>query len=356
LHLSRDDLSPDEKTFARLENRVLRISANGPVRLDLSGCGALSTGEIAVLARLVGDADERKIKLELAGLPESLRKALDASLGALLSQEAATRPSESLLERMGEGALLVAANWQGWGRRSADVASAIFVDPLVGKPWVWRTIVEQMDRIGIGGVPLVLFISLLVGVVLALNGARELSQFGASIYIANLVGVTMTREMGPLMTAVLVAGRSGSAVAAELGTMVVSEEIDAMRTMALPPNRFLVAPRMIAFVVMAPCLTVMSDICGMAGGYLIAVPGMGLGSTNYLHQTAQTLSISDVVTGLIKSVVFAALIGMISCHEGLNVAGGAEGVGAATTRAVVRSIIAAIAADAVFTLFFYLVG
>ncbi len=312
--------------------------------------------DVAVLARLAGDASERKLKLEITGLPENLRQALDASLRPLLSHEEARRPEESLLELVGERALLVAADWQGWRQRSADIASAIFVDPFVGKGWVWRSIIEQMDLIGIGGIPLVLFISVLVGVVLALNGARELSQFGASIYIANLVGVTMTREMGPLMTAVLVAGRSGSAIAAELGTMVVSEEIDAMKTMALGPNRFLVAPRMIALIVMAPCLTVMSDVCGMLGGYLIAVPGMGLGSNNYLRQTAQTLYINDVVTGLIKSVVFASLIGLISCHEGLNVAGGAEGVGAATTRAVVTSIIAAIAADAVFTLFFYLIG
>jgi phospholipid/cholesterol/gamma-HCH transport system permease protein len=354
--LTRAELASDEKSFARLKGRVFRGRARGVVRIGLAAVGRLTLADIAVLARLAGDAHERGMSLEFEGLPDHLRGALDASLRALLSPEEAARPSEPLLERVGEHALRVAADWTGWGNYGSDVAGAVFVDPLVGKPWIWRSIVEQMDLIGVRGAPLVVFISLLVGIVLAINGARELSQFGASIYIANLVGVTMTREMGPLMTAILIAGRSGSAIAAELGTMVVSEEIDAMRTMALEPNRFLIAPRMIALAIMVPCLTVMSDVFGIAGGFLVAVPAMGLGSGNYLRQTARMLYISDIVTGLFKSLVYAVLIGLISCHEGMNVVGGAQGVGAATTRSVVTAIIATIAADAVFTLFFYLIG
>jgi len=356
LRLGRADLAAEEKSFIRLRERVFGAVVAGKVRIDVRDVGALDTTELAVLARLAADAESRHARLELVGVPREVQAALDASLHALVSQEDGAHPTESVLERLGEETLMVAADWEGMGTFVARAASAIFVDPLVGKPWSWRGIIEQMDLIGVRGAPLVIFISLLVGIVLALNGARELSQFGAAIYIANLVGVTMTREMGPLMTAILVAGRSGSAIAAELGTMTVAEEIDAMRVMALEPHRFLVAPRLIALVIMVPCLTVISDLMGIAGGYLVAVPAMGLGSQNYLRQTAQMLYINDILNGLFKSAVYASLIGLISCYEGMNVSGGAQGVGAATTRAVVSSIIAAIAADAVFTLFFYVTG
>lgn len=339
--------------FKRLRRRVLGFSP-GPVRLDLSAIGAPGLSQVAVLVRLTEEARERGIQLELTGLSDGLAHALQQASESLLSEAAARDPVEPLLERVGEQTLTLAAAWKGWQDFVGQALSAILVDPFIGRPWKWDAIVEQMDLMGVRGAGIVVFISLLVGTVLALNGAIQLRQFGAAIFIANLVGVSMTREMGPLITAVIVAGRSGSAIAAELGTMKVTEEIDAMKTMGLAPNRFLLAPRIIALLVMLPCLTVLSDIFGIAGGYLVGTAGMGLGSSNYIRQTSQALFINDIVTGLIKSAVFAFLIGLVSCYEGLRVSGGAAGVGTATTRAVVTSIIAAIAADAVFTLIFYL--
>ncbi len=165
----------------------------------------------------------------------------------------------------------------------------------------------------------------------------------------------MTREMAPLITAIIVAGRSGSAITAELGTMVVSEEIDAMRTMALSPGRFLLLPRMLALLCAVPSLTMLSNVTGIFGGYWIGVLVLGLGSRNYLQQTGQALLMSDLVTGMIKSLVFAGLIGLVACYRGFYVHGGAEGVGTNTTASVVASIVLCILADAVFTtIFFYL--
>jgi len=352
LRLARGDLDPSEAGFAQLKKRILASTKNGAFALDLSAIAEPSMLELAVLARAIDEAEARGVTARLAGWPPGLVHAMQNATSALLSEEAASSPDESVLERVGDTALRAAADWEGWGKYLYDAFNAIAVDPIVGRPWKWDAITEQMYLIGVRGTAIVVFISLLVGIVLALNGAEQLRQFGAAIFIANLVSVSVAREMGPLITAVIIAGRSGSAIAAELGTMVVSEEIDAMRTMALEPNRYLLAPRVIALVFVTPCLTVVSDLIAIFGGYMVGV-SMGLGASNYLRQTARALLIGDIITGLVKSVIFAALIGLISCYEGMRVSGGAEGVGAATTNAVVASIISCIAADAVFTLIFY---
>jgi phospholipid/cholesterol/gamma-HCH transport system permease protein len=268
----------------------------------------------------------------------------------------ATTPDEDLspVEEVGEQTLEVVAA----GHRLLDLIGELTywlaIAPWRGKGLKWDRTLEQITKIGIEGVPIVTFLSFLIGAVLALNSASQLRQFGAAIYIANLVGVSMTREMAPLITAIIVAGRSGAAITAELGTMVVSEEVDAMRTMALSPGRFLLLPRVLGLLCAVPCLTILSNVAGIFGGYWIGVILLGLGSRNYLQQTAQALLISDLVTGMVKSVVFAFLIGLVSCYRGFYVQGGAEGVGTNTTASVVTSIVLCILADAVFTtIFFY---
>jgi phospholipid/cholesterol/gamma-HCH transport system permease protein len=353
LKLERADLDPTSARFARLRRRIFNEAAAGSVTLDLSAITEPKLEELAVIARAVDEAEARGLVVKIVGWPPELIAGIENATAALLSEEAALAPHESALERVGETTLRVAADWEGWGSFLYGAFNAIAVDPFVGRPWKIDAILEQMYLIGVRGTPIVVFISLLVGIVLALNGASQLRQFGAAIFIANLVGVSVAREMGPLITAVIVAGRSGAAMAAELGTMTVSEEIDAMRTMALEPQRYLLAPRVIALMFVLPCLTVVSDLFAIGGGYMVGV-SMGLGAANYLRQTAAAIMVSDVMTGLFKSLVFSVLIGLISCYEGLRVSGGAQGVGAATTNAVVSSIISCIAADAVFTLVFYL--
>lgn len=338
-----------------LREQILERSEPGSrVILDLAGIPTLSGLEAATLLRLVREGKEKGVEVRFSGLSAAARQAFTGLDIDLL--DSGGTPSEHLspVEEVGEHTLELV----GTGRRLLEMIGEIaywfVIAPWRGKGIKWDRTAEQIVKIGVDGVPIVTFLSFLIGAVLALNAASQLRQFGAAIYIANLVGVSMTREMGPLITAVIVAGRSGAAITAELGTMVVSEEIDAMRTMALSPGRFLLLPRILALLCAVPCLTVLSNLAGIFGGYWIGVILLGLGSRNYLQQTAQTLLISDIVTGMVKSAVFALLIGLVACYRGFYVRGGAEGVGANTTASVVTSIVLCILADAVFTtIFFY---
>jgi phospholipid/cholesterol/gamma-HCH transport system permease protein len=278
-----------------------------------------------------------------------------AEVDAAILDEDRPAPRRHPLEVIGT-ATFAAVDGVGAAATLARETAASLATPFGRHGIKWERTLQQMALAGTSAVPIVVFISFLIGVVLALNGAQQLRQFGAAIFIANLVGISMTREMGPLVTAIVVAGRSGSAIAAEIGTMVISEEVDAMRAMALSPVRFLVVPKVLALVLVLPLLTVLSNAAGIAGGYLVGVMTLDLGSDAYVSQTVQALLISDVVTGLVKSVVFAVLIGLIGAHRGFRVRGGPEAVGSATTSAVVTGIIACIVANAGFTALFYYTG
>jgi phospholipid/cholesterol/gamma-HCH transport system permease protein len=325
------------------------------VVVNLSDVKTLSSLDAAALLELVLEGKERGIEVRFSGLSDAARQAFIGLDADLLERLGGSVEHLSPVEAVGEETLeLVDAS-----RRLLEILGEIIywslVAPWRGKGVKWDRINEQIVKIGLDGVPIVTFLSFLIGAVLALNAASQLRQFGASIYIANLVGVSVTREMGPLLTAIIVAGRSGAAITAELGTMVVSEEIDALRTMALSPGRFLLLPRILALLCTVPCLTILANLAGIFGGYWVGVIVLGLGSRNYLQQTAQSLLIKDIVTGMVKSMVFALLIGLVSCYRGFYVHGGAEGVGTNTTASVVTSIVLCILADAIFTtIFFYL--
>jgi phospholipid/cholesterol/gamma-HCH transport system permease protein len=212
---------------------------------------------------------------------------------------------------------------------------------------------QQLVRTGADSVPIVAVMCFLVGLILAMQAAYQLEPFGATIYVADLLAVSMTREMGPMLTAIIVTGRSGSAIAAELGTMKVSEEIDALRTMGIDPIHLLVVPRTLALMVAVPCLTLIADAVGIAGGLSIAVTALKLSAVQYLKETADALVMKDLLTGLVKSLFFGLIIAQVGSYQGLRVSGGAEGVGRATTTSVVSSIFLIILADLAFTALFY---
>jgi phospholipid/cholesterol/gamma-HCH transport system permease protein len=191
-------------------------------------------------------------------------------------------------------------------------------------------------------------ISFLLGLIMAFMSSVQLRQFGANIYVASLVSLAMVRELGPIMTAIIVAGRSGSAFAAEIGTMKISEEIDALFTMGFDPTRFLVVPKMVATVIVVPFLTLFSNLCAIAGGLVVGVTMLDLTANAYITQTTKTLSLFDFFWGLFKSGVFAFLITSVGCLRGFQVSGGAASVGRATTSAVVTSIFLIILSDSVF--------
>lgn len=220
----------------------------------------------------------------------------------------------------------------------------------------WRDVPRLMERAGADGIPIVLMINFLVGLVTGFQAAIQLEQFGANIFIADLVGLSVTRELAPLMTAIIIAGRSGAAFSAELGTMRVSEEIDALRTLGLDPYQYLVFPRVLALTLVAPLLTVLADVIGIAGGLLVAMFSLDLTFHAYVAQSEKALDLFDVFSGLLKSAVFGLNIGLIACQRGLATRGGAEGVGRSTTSAVVTSLFAIVVLDAVFTVIFHALG
>lgn len=231
-----------------------------------------------------------------------------------------------------------------------------FVAPFQGKPIRFQRAVAQAMEAGVRALPILSLITFFIGLILALQAAYELRRFGAISFVANAVALSMTRELGPLITAVIVIGRSGSAFAAEIGTMKVSEEIDALETMAINPVSFLVAPKFIAMILMLPCLTIWANFMGILGGSLFGVAQADFTFWRYIIASLDALFMRDVVTGLIKSFMFGVTITAVGCLEGLNTTGGAEQVGRSTTRAVVMSIFLVILVDLVFTMLFYLLG
>jgi phospholipid/cholesterol/gamma-HCH transport system permease protein len=237
-----------------------------------------------------------------------------------------------------------------WWATLRSLASAL---PFVGNRYRWKASVHEMLQIGVDALPMVSLMAICSGFILAMQGASELRRFGAIHYVIELVAVGFTRELGPLLTAIAVSGRSGSAFAAEIGTMKVTEEIDSLKVMALEPIEFVLAPKYLAALIALPCLSIISNACGIFAGGLFMFFSTHLSPGLYLRDVLQSIQLRDVITGLIKSVAFATIIAQVSCLEGFRVRGGPDAVGRSTTSAVVKSTFLVIIADAVFTAIFY---
>ena len=259
----------------------------------------------------------------------------------------------SLTRTIGSGTIERLAYLGGLARLAWATVRAAFADLFGGKKFTFTRALHQAMAVGVGALPILSLITFFVGMILALQSAYELRKLGAIQYVASAVAISMSRELGPLMTAIVVIGRSGSAFAAELGTMKVNEEIDALETMALDPVQFLVAPKMLAMLLMLPCLTIWADFMGVMGGALFGVTNAGFSLGGYIQATLDALAIPDLTTGLIKSLMFGLVITMVGCQEGFRTGVGSEEVGRSTTQAVVKSIFLVIAVDLVFTTLFY---
>ncbi|HOW59700.1 MAG TPA: ABC transporter permease [Candidatus Omnitrophota bacterium] len=216
-----------------------------------------------------------------------------------------------------------------------------------------ETFFHQMVMIGIESTAIISLVGASVGTVLALQAAYSLKTFGAIMYTGSLVSVAMTRELGPLIASIVICGRIGARMAAEIGTMMVQEEVDALTTMGINPIRYLVLPRCLALALMLPCLTVIADMMGMLGGFLIGITGLGINPYVYIAKSVDAMVLKDIYTGLLKSFIFSILIALVSCHQGLSVSGGADAVGKATTQAVVISIVLIIVVDCLATAVIY---
>jgi len=220
---------------------------------------------------------------------------------------------------------------------------------LPRRPWRLRNLLRQMEVVGVNSTFVVLLTGLFTGMVLALQSYNGFARFGAESLVGTVVALSVLRELGPVLAGLMVTARAGSLMAAELGTMRVTEQIDAMYTMAVNPTHYLLVPRVVATIVTLPMLVVLSDFIGILGGYLVAVKLLGINSTLYINKTIQFVSFSDMANGLIKSAVFGLVLSVVSCSFGMRARGGAAGVGRATTQAVVYSSVLILVADYILT-------
>jgi len=228
--------------------------------------------------------------------------------------------------------------------------------PVTGNRYRWKASIRQMLQIGVEAVPMVGLMAVCAGFILAMQGASELRRVGALQYVIDLVAVGFTRELGPLLTAIAVSGRSGSAFSAEIGTMMVTEEVDALRVMAFEPVEFVLAPKYLAALITVPCLSIVSNVCGILAGGIFMFFSTHLGLGLYLHDVLTSIQLRDVISGLVKSLAFATIIVHVGCLEGFRVRGGPDAVGRSTTSAVVKSTFLVIVADVLFTAIFYFTG
>jgi len=222
-------------------------------------------------------------------------------------------------------------------------------------PFKRGRILEQAVKAGMNSLPIVSLIAFFLGMIMAFQISYLMRRLGAEMYIANVVSLSIVRELGPVITALIIAGRVGAAITAEIGSMQVTEQVDALETLATDPVKYLVVPRFLALTLMLPILTLYSDLVGILGGWVVAVFKIGISSKLYLTTSFEALQFKDLFTGLAKTVFFGMIISLVSCYEGFNVQGGAEGVGRATTRSVVTAFILIIICDTFFTALFYFI-
>jgi phospholipid/cholesterol/gamma-HCH transport system permease protein len=260
-------------------------------------------------------------------------------------------PRLRLTERLGRALLHLDADLRRSGGYMRRVTFCLLYELRHPSRMRWKEVVGVAEEMGVNGLPVVTLIAFLMGVVLAYQSAVPMRQFGAELFVANLIGLSLLRELAPLMTAIVLAGRTGAAFAAEIGTMKVNEEIDALTTMALDPVRFLVVPRLLATLFVAPLLTVYAGIVGLVGGGLVMLT-FDIPLVTYFNQIISVVSIGDFIGGLFKSAVFAFLVATVGCLRGLETQGGPRAVGQAATRAVVSAIVLIVVFDGVFAVVF----
>ena len=298
---------------------------------------------------LVRHARDRKLAVDFAGLPPGMTGLIDLATAVPARPEAAEQPKRrSFVRIFGEACLDLAS---GTGRLMAFIGEAAMslARFATGRARFRRSDLWLfIEQAGVDALPIVSLISLLQGLTMAFLGAAQLQMFGAQIYVANLIGLSMAAEVGAVMTAIIMAGRTGAAYAAQLGTMQVNQEIDALKTMGLEPMDFLVLPRMLALILMMPLLYLYANLLGMFGGGVIAVTVLGMTAEQFLNQLFQAVPLSVFVTGLIKSAVFGVLVALSGCMQGINCGRSAAAVGDATTSAVVMAIVAIIIGDGIF--------
>ena len=337
---------------------ALRMASSTQATADGARIAALDATGAWVLQKLLLRLRDEGVSVTLRGLRPEFARLLEVVAQQLAdaSDPPAASAPPTALERIGRGA--EAARQQSVALLSFVGESALALAGCIAQParMRWRPILYNIRRAGFDALPIVGLLSFLLGIVVAYQAADQLRRFGANIFVADLVGLSMLREFAPLITAIIIAGRSGSAYAAQIGTMSVTEEIDAMRTLGIAPLDLLVVPKIIALVIALPLLTVFADVLGVFGGMIMARAQLGVGFTEFLDRFVKAVSMADYLIGICKAPVFAVIITVVGCFQGFGTQGGADSVGRQTTRSVVQSIFLVIVADALFSVAFSALG
>jgi phospholipid/cholesterol/gamma-HCH transport system permease protein len=333
------------------------VPAGAVVALDGGAIGDWDSALIAYLMQVVDRAQGRGVQVDRRALSAGIGKLLDLALAVPEKRDARrAEVTPPFLERVGRSTQQLSGELGGLIGFLGEVTLALgrFV---TGRARFRRSDLGiALEHVGIDALGVVAVINFLVGLILAFVGAAQLEQFGAAIFVANLVGIAMVRDMAAIMTGIVMAGRSGAAFAASLGTMQSNQEIDALRTTGISPIDYLVLPRVVALVLMMPLLTLFADAVGVAGGALVATAMLDLSWTRYFQQTWEAVSIGDLLGGLFKGTVYGALIAIAGCWRGMLSGRTAAAVGLATTSAVVTSILLIIGAAGLFAVVFYVLG
>jgi phospholipid/cholesterol/gamma-HCH transport system permease protein len=335
----------------------VRVKKGSQVLIECSQVASWPASRMAFLTDLLRRFDRRRIAWSVNNLPESVTKAVNYLLYERRGPDArmVTMEEEVVDQTLGRTSRFL-KDFVAQVRLLQDIVYWTMLGPFFRHGYRYaRTLYEITER-GANSLPIVALVAVIMGLILAMQAGAQLQLFGASIYVANLVGISIVRELGPLLAAMLVTGRCGSAITAEIGSMVTSEEMDALRAMGISITKYVVVPKFVALIIIMPCLTVFADIIGIAGGYAFCVLQYNLPSAEYINQTIQAVSVQDVVIGIVKSIADAIIIAAVAVHQGLTTSGGAEGIGKSTTRSVVHSIVAIAIAHLFFTGLFYYTG
>ena len=345
----------DVRTAGSMDRKLRRHlpAPGGRLILDLAAVPCLDSAGTATLVALWRTGVARKFGVELLGVRPEMRAVLDDYRVPVQVPDSASFPGT--LESLGDTTWQAGSALFDFTVLAADVTvSSVFA---LARPrrLRWSALLQQCSLMGSQAFGIVGLITFLVGLTLAFQSAYQLRQFGAAIYVATLTAISMVREMGPLITAIIVAGRSGSSITSEVATMKVGEEIDAMQVMGIPFVDYIAVPKLLAMVLMVPLLTLLADVLGILGGWMVGMFYLDLAAQPYLQRTVDALVLKDLTTGLFKSFVFAWGIALIGLYHGMRVRGGAQEVGRATTASVVAAIFFIIVADSVFSILFYVV-
>ncbi len=340
-----------EPQFAALKSAALGAATADGVGVEaMDSAGALTLHRLLLLR---GTADAA---VSVCGLRPEFARLLDLVGQRVAAQHSeAARPAlrdPSIVERLGSSTTAVLTEAIALLRFLGEVSMAALGCITHPERIRWRPILFNIRSAGIEALPIVGLLSFLLGVVVAYQGGDQLKPYGANIYIADLLGLSMLREFAPLITAIIIAGRSGSAYAAQIGTMAVTEEIDAMRTLGIPPLEMLVLPKVLALLIALPLLTVFADALGVLGGMFMARAQLGVGFGEFLDRFAKAVSATTLLVGVAKAPVFAVVIAVVGCFQGFRTHGDADSVGRQTTRSVVQAIFLVIVVDALFSIAF----